>query len=421
MGTMSSSKGPVESRATLADCRRDFPILCGNCDQETLVYLDSASSSQHPAVVIEAMSRYYETSHANVSRGVYSLAERATSAYEGARATTADFIGATSDREIVFTKNVTESINLVAQSWGLANLRAGDTVLVTEMEHHANLVPWFMLKEQLGINVRHLEIDSRGELVLDSLERALDGVKLVAVTSVSNVLGTINPIPAIGEAAHAAGALILVDAAQHAPHMRIDVTALGADFLGFTGHKMLGPTGIGVLWAREELLTDMRPFMGGGSMISDVTLEGFASNVPPWKFEAGTPPIAEAVGLEAAIHYLQDLGLEAIRDHEVELTRYALTGLRDALGQRLTIYGPPEAERRSGLISFSLDGVHPHDVAQILDRSRVCVRAGHHCAKPLMRRLGVAATTRASFYVYNDEADVDQLVAGLCSTAELFT
>jgi cysteine desulfurase/selenocysteine lyase len=418
---MSSSQRPPGSRSVLADCKRDFPILSCDGDGQPLVYLDSASSSQHPAAVIDAMSQYYETTHANVSRGVYSLAEQATNAYEGARAAVARFIGAPSVQEVIFTKNVTESINLVAQSWGGANLREGDTVLVTEMEHHANLVPWLMLKEQLGIEVRHLEIDQSGELELDGLERALDGVTLVAVTSVSNVLGTINPIATICEAAHAAGALILVDAAQHAPHMRIDVAALGVDFLAFTGHKMLGPTGIGVLWAREELLTDMRPFMGGGAMISDVTLEGFTPNVTPWKFEAGTPPIAEAVGLEAAIDYLQGLGLEAIRDHEVRLTRYALTALEDALGDRLTVYGPPEADQRAGLISFSLDGVHPHDVADVLDRGRVCVRAGHHCAKPLMRRLGIAATTRASFYVYNDEADVDQLVTGLRSIVELFS
>jgi len=402
--TMSSSQRPPGSRSVLADCKRDFPILSCDGDGRPLVYLDSASSSQHPAAVIDAMSKYYETTHANVSRGVYSLAEQATNAYEGARAAVARFIGAPSVREVIFTKNVTESINLVAQSWGGANLREGDTVLVTEMEHHANLVPWLMLKEQLGIEVRHLEIDQSGELELDGLERALDGVTLVAVTSVSNVLGTINPIATICEAAHAAGALILVDAAQHAPHVRIDVAALGVDFLAFTGHKMLGPTGIGVLWAREELLTDMRPFMGGGAMISDVTLDGFTPNVTPWKFEAGTPPIAEA-----------------IRDHEVRLTRYALTALEDALGDRLTVYGPPEADQRAGLISFSLDGVHPHDVADVLDRGRVCVRAGHHCAKPLMRRLGIAATTRASFYVYNDEADVDQLVTGLRSIVELFS
>ena len=399
--------------------KKDFPILDRQVHGRRLVYLDSASSSQKPSAVIEAMSNYYETTHANVHRGVYSIAEESTRLFESARASVARFIGAGSSNEIVFTKNVTEGINLVANSWGRTNLGPGDVVVLTEMEHHANLVPWLMLKEEKGIELRYLPLTDDGELDLSDLDRTLAGAKLLGVSAMSNVLGTINPIRRLADAAHSAGALILVDGAQQAPHMITDVLAMDVDFFGLTGHKMLGPTGIGAIWARGELLEAMPPFLGGGEMIRDVRLDGFTSNDVPWKFEAGTPPIAEAVGLAAAIDYLTALGMEAVRDHERTLTAYALDALRDR-HPGLVIYGPPDADRRGGVISFNYNDVHPHDLSQVLDESGVCVRAGHHCAKPLMRRLGVGATARASFSVYNDEADVDELVEALATADRLF-
>ncbi len=400
--------------------KKDFPILDRQVHGKRLVYLDSASSSQKPSSVIEAMSHYYETSHANVHRGVYVIAEEATNLYEQARADLARFMGAGRPSEIVFTKNVTEAINLVAYSWGRANLRAGDVVVLTEMEHHANLVPWLALKAERGIEVRYIPLTDDGFLDMDRLDEALDGAKLFGVTSVSNVLGTINPIRELSEAAHAAGALVLVDGAQHAPHMPLDVSTLGCDFFGVTGHKMLGPTGIGALWARPELLEAMPPFLCGGEMIRDVRLDGFSTNDVPWKFEAGTPPIAEAVGLSAGIRYLEALGMEAVREHERALTAYALDTLK-AAHPDLIVHGPPSADDRGGVISFQYGNVHPHDLSQVLDEAGVCVRAGHHCAKPLMRRLGVGATARASFSVYNDEADVDALVRALSDADTLFS
>jgi cysteine desulfurase / selenocysteine lyase len=401
--------------------KKDFPILEIEVhDGKRLVYLDSASSSQKPRVVLDAMEHYYETTHANVHRGVYSIAEEATALYEGARARVVRFIGARSPREVVFTKNVTEAINLVAYAWGRANLREGDAVLLTEIEHHANLVPWLMLKEERGIELRFIPMAEDFTLDLDDLDRLVDGVKLVGVTAMSNVLGTITPVRRLADAAHAAGALLLVDGAQLLPHLATDVADLGCDFLGFTGHKMLGPTGIGALWAREELLDAMPAFLGGGEMIRDVRLDGWLPNELPWKFEAGTMPIAEAIGLHAAIDYLDGLGMDAVREHEVSLTAYALRTLTQRHGDRLTVYGPSEPDQRGGVISFSFGGIHPHDISQVLDQHGVCVRAGHHCAKPLMRRLGVAATARASLYVYNDEADVDALADALDSTADLF-
>ncbi len=401
--------------------KKDFPILEIEVhDGKRLVYLDSASSSQKPRVVLDAMERYYETTHANVHRGVYSIAEEATALYEGARARVVRFIGARSPREVVFTKNVTEAINLVAYAWGRANLREGDAVLLTEIEHHANLVPWLMLKEERGIELRFIPMADDFTLDLNDLERLVDGVKLVGVAAMSNVLGTLTPVRRLADAAHAAGALLLVDGAQLLPHLATDVSDLDCDFLGFTGHKMLGPTGIGVLWAREELLEAMPAFLGGGEMIRDVRLDGWLPNELPWKFEAGTMPIAEAIGLHAAIDYLDALGLDAVREHEVSLTAYALRVLTQRHGDRITIFGPSEPAQRGGVISFSFGGIHPHDVSQVLDEHGVCVRAGHHCAKPLMRRLGVAATARASLYVYNDEADIDVLADALDSTADLF-
>jgi cysteine desulfurase/selenocysteine lyase len=399
--------------------KKDFPILDRQVHGKRLVYLDSASSSQKPASVIEAMSRYYETTHANVHRGVYTIAEEATRLYESARTSVAKFIGARSTNEVVFTKNITEGINMVAHSWGRANLKPGDVVVLTEMEHHANLVPWLILKEERGIELRYLPLTGDGELDLSALEQTLVGARLLGVSAMSNVLGTINPIRQLADAAHAAGALILVDGAQQAPHMVTDVKAMDVDFFGLTGHKMLGPTGIGAIWARAELLDAMPPFLGGGEMIRDVRLDGFTPNEVPWKFEAGTPPIAEAVGLAAAIDYLNGLGMDAVREHERSLTSYALSALRER-HPGLVIYGPPDAERRGGVISFNYNDVHPHDLSQVLDEAAVCVRAGHHCAKPLMRRLGVGATARASFSVYNDEADVDELVEALSTADRLF-
>jgi cysteine desulfurase / selenocysteine lyase len=414
---MAVARSPLD----IVAIKKDFPILEIEVhDGKRLVYLDSASSSQKPRVVLDAMEHYYETTHANVHRGVYSIAEEATALYEGARARVVRFIGARSPREVVFTKNVTEAINLVAYAWGRANLHEGDAVLLTEIEHHANLVPWLMLKEERGIELRFIPMADDFTLDLNDLDRLVDGVKLVGVTAMSNVLGTLTPVRRLADAAHAAGALVLVDGAQLVPHLTTDVADLGCDFLGFTGHKLLGPTGIGALWAREELLEAMPAFLGGGEMIRDVRLDGWLPNELPWKFEAGTMPIAEAIGLHAAIDYLDALGMEAVREHEVSLTAYALRTLTQRHGERITIFGPAEPDQRGGVISFSFGGIHPHDISQVLDQHGVCVRAGHHCAKPLMRRLGVAATARASLYVYNDEADVDALADALDSTADLF-
>jgi cysteine desulfurase/selenocysteine lyase len=400
--------------------RKRFPIFDQPVKGRRLVYLDSASSSQKPSSVIEAMTTYYETTHANVHRGVYSIAEEATRLYEDARAKVARFIGAPSSRSVVFTKNVTEGINLVAQAWGRANLRPGDAVLLTEMEHHANLVPWLMLAEQQGIELRYLPMGDDYMLDESHLDRLVDGVKLVSVTAMSNVLGTLTPVERLAEAAHAAGALLLVDAAQYVPHLPTDISQLGCDFFGFTGHKMLGPTGIGVLWAREDLLEEMPAFLGGGGMIRDVRLDGWLPDEIPWKFEAGTPPIAEAVGLAVAIDELEGFGMEAVRAHEVALTGYALRTLTERLGDDLTIHGPSEPAQRGGVLSLALQDIHAHDVSQVLDEHGVCVRPGHHCAKPLMRHLGVSATARASFYVYNDHDDVDALADALEATRDFF-
>ncbi|GAC1529907.1 MAG: cysteine desulfurase [Acidimicrobiales bacterium] len=408
------------STLDVARIKKDFPVLARSVNGHRLVFLDSAASSQRPVCVTDAMTSYYETTHANVHRGVYSLAEEATARYEGARARIGRWIGASSSREVLFTKNVTEGLNLVAQAWGRANLRAGDAILLTEMEHHANLVPWLMLKDSLGIEVRYIPLTDDGQLDLRDLDRLITGVKLVGVTAVSNVLGTINPVRRLADAAHSVGAVIVVDGTQLTPHLATDVQALGADFYGFTGHKMLGPTGIGVLWGRAELLEAMPPFLGGGDMITDVRLDGFTPNELPWKFEAGTPPIAEVIGLAAAVDYLEDLGMDAVRAHERALSHYAITTLTARYGDDFTVHGPLDPDLRSGVLSFAYKGIHPHDLSQVLDQTAVCVRAGHHCAKPLMRRLGVGATARASWYVYNDEADVDALADALADASNLF-
>ncbi|HMG40130.1 MAG TPA: SufS family cysteine desulfurase [Acidimicrobiales bacterium] len=400
--------------------RKKFPILDQQMNGHRLVYVDSASSSQKPASVIDAMSRYYETTHANVHRGVYAIAEEATRLYEQARTKVARFVGAPSPNGVIFTKNVTEAINLVAYSWGRANLQAGDAILLTEMEHHANLVPWLILAQERGVELRYLPVTDDYQLDLTELDRLVDGVKLVSVTAMSNVLGTLTPLDRLVDAAHAAGALILVDGAQYVPHLPTDVQALDVDFFGFTGHKMLGPTGIGVLWAREELLEAMPAFLGGGEMIRDVRLDGWTPNDLPWKFEAGTPPIAEAVGLAVAVDELTAIGMDAVRAHEVSLTGYALRTLTERFGDDLAIHGPSEPSQRGGVVSMQLGDIHAHDVSQVLDQHGVCVRAGHHCAKPLMRRLGVNATARASFYVYNDTDDVDALADALAATRDFF-
>jgi cysteine desulfurase / selenocysteine lyase len=404
----------------VARIKADFPILGQEVHGRRLVYLDSASSSQKPRAVLDAMEDYYETTHANVHRGVYAIAEEATRRFEEARAKVSRFIGAGEAREVVFTKNVTEAINLVAHSWARTNLSAGDTILLTHMEHHANLVPWLMLSEERGVNLRYIPLTEQGTLDLGDLDRLLDGVKLVGVTCVSNVLGTINPIRLISDAAHAAGAVVLADAAQAVPHMPTDVAELGCDFLGFTGHKMLGPTGIGCMWARAELWEAMPPFLGGGEMINDVRLDGFTPTDIPWKFEAGTPPIAEAIGLGAAVDYLTALGLPAVRAHEIELIDYALETLQSRHGDSITIHGPRDSSIKGGVISMQVGDIHPHDVSQVLDESGICVRAGHHCAKPLMRCLGANATARASFYIYNDRRDVDDLADALAEVLKFF-
>jgi cysteine desulfurase/selenocysteine lyase len=404
----------------VARVQADFPILKRQVHGRRLVYLDSASSSQKPTAVLEAMDHLYRESYANVHRGVYAIAEEATAAYEGARARVASFLGAPSPSEVVFTRNVTEAINLVARSWGAANLHEGDVVVLTDLEHHANIVPWHILAAERGIELRWVPLTDDYRLDVSDLDSLLDGAKLFAFSAASNVLGTLNDVSSLVDAAHAAGALALVDAAQHAPHRRLDVTEWGADFVGVTGHKMLGPTAIGALWARPELLDAMPPFLGGGEMIRDVRRDGFTPNEVPWKFEAGTMPIAEAVGLAAAVDYLEALGMDAVAAHERDLTGYALAALEERFGDRLAIYGPRTLDARGATISFLFEGIHAHDISQVVDEHGVCVRAGHHCAKPLMRVLGVPATTRASFYVYNDESDVDALVEALAAAERFF-
>jgi cysteine desulfurase/selenocysteine lyase len=401
--------------------RKDFPLLTRTVHDRPIVYLDSASSALQPQAVINAMAKYYETTHANVHRGVYATAEEATHLYEQARIVVGRFIGAPEPaHEIVFTKNTTESLNLVAHTWARANLKAGDSVLLTELEHHANIVPWLMLAVEIGLDLRYIPLDGEGRLDLSDLETLVAGVKLVGVSAMSNVLGTIPPIALIAGAAHAAGALVVVDGAQLVPHAPIDVTTLGADFLAFSAHKMMGPTGIGVLWARRELLNAMPPFLGGGGMILDVKLDSFRAAPPPARFEAGTPPIAEAVGLSAAVNYLSDIGMDRIRAHELELTNFALARLDEKLGSDCRVFGPPAGPDRGGVISIAYRDIHAHDLAQVLDQFGVCVRPGHHCAKPLMRKLGVQATARASLSLFSDERDIEVLIEGLVEAGRLF-
>jgi cysteine desulfurase/selenocysteine lyase len=406
----------------VAELRKQFPLLGQSSHGKRLVYLDSAASSQHPRAVLEAMDRYYETTHANVHRGVYAIAEEATRQFEEARHAAGRFIGAPRPgTEIVFTKNSTEAINLVAYSYGRHVLAEGKAILLTELEHHANLVPWLMLAAERGTELRYIPLGDDYRLDLSGLEALMDGVGLVGVSCMSNVLGTINDLSPIVAAAHGAGAVVLADGSQLVPHRKVDVGELGVDFLVYTGHKMLGPTGIGVLWGREELLDKMPPFLGGGEMIRDVRLDGFTPNELPWKFEAGTPPIAEAIGLHAAIAFLEAVGMERITAHEVELTSRAIGLLVDRHGDDLRIFGPPaDAVGRGGVLSLGFRDIHAHDLAQVLDAEGICVRAGHHCAKPLMRRLGITATARASFYLYNGEDDVEALSDALFVAAAFF-
>lgn len=405
----------------VARIQADFPILRREVRGKRLVYLDSASSAQKPQAVLDAMDRVYRESYANVHRGVYTIAEEATTLFEAARAKVARFVGAREAREIVFTRNATEAINLVAYSWARANLRPGDAIVLSLLEHHANVVPWHILREERGIEIRWIPLTADQRLDLSDLDRLLDGAAMLGVTAMSNVTGTIVDVARLAAAARAAGAHVLVDACQAVPQMPVDVTAWDADFVAFSSHKLLGPAGIGALWARAELLEAMPPFMGGGEMIRDVTTDGFLTNDIPWKFEAGTPAIAEAVGMGAAVDYLDAIGMDAVRAHERELTRYALDALTDRFGDRVRVFGPAGADDRGGVVSFLFDDIHAHDVSQVADEEGICVRAGHHCAKPLMRELGVPATTRASFGVYNDRADVDALVAALTKVEDFFS
>ncbi len=403
----------------LAGLRTDFPVLERRVDGKPLVYLDSAATSQKPRQVLEAMDSYYRRSNANVHRGVYSLAREATELFEGARDRVARFAG-WDTATTIFTRNATEAINLVAYTWGRQNVGPGDEVLITEMEHHSNIVPWQLLCRERGARLRYLGVSDEGTLSLDELDAVLaEGrVKLVGVVHVSNVLGTINPVAEIAARAHAAGAACLVDGSQAVPQLPFEVADVGADFYAWTGHKALGPTGIGVLHARRELLESMPPFLGGGDMIARVDFDSSTWNELPWKFEAGTSAIAEGVGLGAAVDYLSSVGMEAVRAHERELGAYALERLPQVPGIR--VVGPTDPDARGGVVSFAIEGIHPHDIAEICDREGVCVRAGHHCAQPLMRRLGVTATARASFHVYNTREDVDRLIDALHEARSVF-
>ncbi len=402
----------------IAAVRADFPILQTRVNGKPLVYLDNAASSQKPTRVIETLAAYYREINANVHRGVHTLSEEATRRYEAARARVARFLNARSDAEIIWTRNTTEAINLVAYSWGLANLKPGDEVLTTEMEHHSNLVPWQIITQRTGATLRHLPVDDAGYLRMDLLGDFLnERTRLFAFTAMSNVLGTINPVEELVAAAHSVGALALVDGAQSVPHLPVDVQALNCDFLAFSGHKMCGPTGIGGLYGRRELLEEMPPFLGGGDMIREVHLDHARWNYLPWKFEAGTPAIAEAIGLGAAVEYLTELGMEWVHAQESQLVRYAMERLSEIEGLRIL---GPSADDRGGVVAFTLGDIHPHDIAALLDREGIAIRAGHHCAQPLHERYGLAATARASFYFYNTFEEIDRLVEGLERVRQIF-
>jgi len=397
----------------VAAIRKDFPIF-----ETGIAYLDSANTSQRPKQVTGAMMEYFETYNSNIHRAAYRIAEEATVHYEAAREKVRAFINAASTKEIVYTRGTTEAINLVAYSWGRKHIKSGDLIVLTILEHHSNIVPWQILAAEKGAHIEYVDIDEKGELRQDQFAVLLRrGPKLVAFNLVSNAMGTINPAREMVAAAKKAGATVLVDGAQSTPHQPVDVRALGCDFYAFSGHKMLGPTGAGILYGRRELLEAMDPFMAGGDMIRTVRIEGTTYHDLPWKFEAGTQAIAEVIGLGAAVDYLSGLGMDAVRAHELEITEYAYEAMSEVDG--LTVYGPPPS-RRAGVISFSLDGIHPHDLATIADRDQVCLRAGHHCAMPLMTRLGLAATARASFYVYTLKSDVDRLVSSIQEARRIF-
>ena len=408
------------TRVDWAAVKADFPVLQRMIDGQRLVYLDSANTSQKPNAVIDAMTDFMRNGYAPINRSAYRMAGEATDLYEGARSKLQRFINARSAHEVVFTKNATESINLIAQTWGRANLHAGDVVVLTHMEHHANIVPWHMLVAERGIELRWIPLTDDGQLDLSNLSTLLDGAKILSFTAMSNVLGTISPVKQLCAAAHAAGAIAIVDACQFVPHNVTDVQAWDADFVMFSGHKMVGPTGVGVLWGREELLEAMPPFLGGGNMIADVRLNGFTAAELPSKFEAGTPAIVEVIGLGAAVDYLTNIGMANIRHHEMQLTEYALSTLNARYGDDIVIHGTRNIEIRGAVLSFAFRDIHPHDVSQILDEKNVCVRAGHHCAKPLMKLLGANATARASFYLYNDQTDADALADALDGASDIF-
>ena len=408
------------SRVDWAAVKADFPVLQRTIDNQRLVYLDSANTSQKPNAVIDAMAHFMRNGYAPINRSAYRMAGEATDLFEGARNKLQRFINARSVNEVVFTKNATESLNLIAQTWGRANLSKGDVVVLTHMEHHANIVPWHMLVAERGIELRWIPLTSDGQLDLSNLSSLLDGAKVLSFTAMSNVLGTITPVKQLCEAAHAAGAIAIVDACQYVPHNVTDVKAWGADFVTFSGHKMVGPSGVGVLWGREELLEAMPPFLGGGNMIADVRLDGFTTAELPSKFEAGTPAIVEVIGLGAAVDYLTNIGMANIRHHEMQLTEYALSTLNARYGDDIVIHGPRNVEIRGAVLSFAFRDIHPHDISQILDEKNVCVRAGHHCAKPLMKLLGANATARASFYIYNDQTDADALADALDGASDIF-
>jgi cysteine desulfurase/selenocysteine lyase len=397
----------------VAAIRKDFPIF-----KTGIAYLDSANTSQRPRQVTGAMMEYFEKFNSNIHRAAYRIAEEATLRYEATREKVRAFINAASTKEIIYTRGTTEAINLVAYSWGRQNIKAGDLIVLTILDHHSNIVPWQILAAEKGAKIEYVDIDEKGELRQDQFTELMKrGPKLVAFNLVSNALGTINPAREMVAAAKAAGAIVLVDGAQSTPHQPVDVRALGCDFYVFSGHKMLGPTGAGILYGRRALLEDMPPFMSGGDMIKTVRIEGTTYHDLPWKFEAGTQAIGEVIGLGAAVDYLSNLGMDAVRSHELEITEYAYEALSDVDG--LTVYGPPPT-RRAGVISFELDGIHPHDLATIADRDQVCLRAGHHCAMPLMTRLGIPATARASFYIYTQRDEVDRLVGSIKEAQRIF-
>ena len=400
--------------------RQDFPIMSRLIHNKPLTYLDSTATSQKPAIVIDTLADFYRTTNANVHRGIYTLSEESTYAYESSRAKVAKFIGSPSADQIIFTRNTTESLNLVAYTWGRQNVSEGDEILITIMEHHSNIIPWMMLCDEVGATLKYIPVTDQGELDLSNIDSLITPrTKIVSLTQMSNVLGTINPVEKIISKAKEKGALTIIDGAQGAPHLPVNVEELDVDIYAFSAHKMLGPTGIGVLYGKSDILDTINPFLGGGEMISEVYEDRFTWKESPWKFEAGTPNFADAIAFGAAIDYLTDIGMDAIRLHEIEITRYALEEIRK-VDEGIKIFGPDDLSIRGGVISFYHDKVHPHDIAQVMDWEGVQIRAGHHCAQPLMRRLGVPATARASFYIYNTEEDVDRFVQALKKGGTLF-